>query len=1574
MESDNVMNVHYIKNKEDIKNFLDMYDDKDENDDVDIEEFFDPDMFDDEANRLFQIVNTRIRHNIKFRFLNSNKLRDKNHFIESMKNNGWLYQLIQKIYPNSSINQIYNYIKKKILVVYYNNEPITNYEVYTIAQLESFLKDKEYFIHDFNLVTNIIHEGVEIDYETLGYSPERWINTHTKDSYGRELQEKLDNVIRAQTKEISQKHVQAAVEHIKKVPNDNRIYLFSVMNNNNNITNLRRFYFSFKYKNEIIEQIQQLWIENPNFNYVSSNQIMNVMNSHTIDITVHNMRYRTRGRRNQEAGLFEYYYNSFKNQEQFMNVLKKCQIFTLEQINDEKNKKYVTKHCILNAIQFFFNTDEEKKRFSEMYINLIKKIDNNIYSPKKILHKLSNIINEDIGLIEVDEQFNFLARYSIYRKNEFKKTTKKIVQNTRVKIAIIKNHAFPIFNINVKSLVVKLLKEFPDYNEDLKQVEYLNHTNGELKIRKCIDPKIKPSCTSFELIREMFRENMFIKLTNEMIDNIIKNKELSNTYLHQIKYSEHYNTISQSDLSFHPIQPTNVKHHKISKECKKKLDNVLNLLNEDKSEIERDIFIKILEKILLIPKDCDKDYYIGFMDTETYSKPTQIKKGKEILTKNFIEPYAAGLIGLVGSHLMNIINSDQNINDLKQPIQTFYGLKKYYPLTKNQIEEYKDQNKDLEYEVLYDEKIMRLTLREKIKNNQPILFWEDVTQNPIQQLMDQIMNINRKKIIVYAHNLKFDNVCLSNIKDLILTNKVEKNGQIYRIDYQYKGKQISFIDSYKMISNKLSDFPKMFNLTVKKEYFPYKIMTKDFIEKSIITIEELEIAYNGKRINGKTWQEFISHIIDNKIENFTLNYTPNNFVLYNENMEPTNKFKKVKYINLKNYSQYYLILDIDVLSKGMMCFGRMLQKIKYRPITVLNPTNKILKHFSEYIQNFSEPKKNFIKDKIIPSIINEMKITNEIGFNPFTMLTNSSFADNFLIYKGCYQGCSQIRESLLEFIQESVNGGHTMTSCNLVTKHENNKRKTLTLQYINDYNEISETIRNNKESDDTKLKIRQYQLKHYKDYLSDYDAVSCYPSAMMMMDGFIKGTASILTEEDIEKLNTFKFFKSQCKYIDKCTEGSIKYMIKKKFNDEEIERKTHFFVRVKFLNNGSKSLFPLFKNELKNLQNDKLKIDNVQWENQTPSKEIVLDKYMLECIINTHNLKTSDYKIIYGVYFPEGYNPKINKVINELKEMRDKYKKEGNPLQNIVKLIMNSAYGKTILGQDPKKSNFIVGSLDKITEQLIKTNQISSAIIIQSEDINENHENVYKIEKRNMDDHLNRAHIGSSILGYSKLIMSKPKIIADIIYRYCQNIPPVNKKEINIYSFLDKYLKEKTEKEINEFKNNMPLKYTDTDSIMGGYEYIYLIMTIYKEIYGIELDGNDFGQFHIDFEMSNKILVNVFGIKALFLNKKEYVIILEGYNPKTQLFEYEEKFAYKGVPARCVIELAKKEYPNSEFPIFDLFSSNKIYEVDIVGDDGFKVSYTNRGANAESLNSYIKKLNFKQYDKTYDKFIKNVKQ
>ena len=111
-----------------------------------------------------------------------------------------------------------------------------------------------------------------------------------------------------------------------------------------------------------------------------------------------------------------------------------------------------------------------------------------------------------------------------------------------------------------------------------------------------------------------------------------------------------------------------------------------------------------------------------------------------------------------------------------------------------------------------------------------------------------------------------------------------------------------------------------------------------------------------------------------------------------------------------------------------------------------------------------------------------------------------------------------------------------------------------------------------------------------------------------------------------------------------------------------------YFVKIKVTSIKKRYRFPITR-----IKDDS---GGCHWTNDLVGKEIFVDKFTLEDLV-THSKIT--YVIQQGYYFNEGRNPKIEKTISTLFEERLRIKKADptNPMQLIIKLMMNSSYGKT---------------------------------------------------------------------------------------------------------------------------------------------------------------------------------------------------------------------------------------------------------------------------------------------------------
>ena len=107
--------------------------------------------------------------------------------------------------------------------------------------------------------------------------------------------------------------------------------------------------------------------------------------------------------------------------------------------------------------------------------------------------------------------------------------------------------------------------------------------------------------------------------------------------------------------------------------------------------------------------------------------------------------------------------------------------------------------------------------------------------------------------------------------------------------------------------------------------------------------------------------------------------------------------------------------------------------------------------------------------------------------------------------------------------------------------------------------------------------------------------------------------------------------------------------------------------------------------------------------------------------------------------------------------------------------------------------------------------------------------------------------------------------------------------------------------------------YQDTGSIHLNYDDVDTVVKRYKEKYGLELVGEDLGNFHIDFSM-DKSNSEIYAIESLFLGTKTYIDISES-TDKDDNTIHSEHIRMKGIPASCIKYYAEQH----NMSVLDLF-------------------------------------------------------
>tara|TARA_Y100000114_G_scaffold56845_2_gene52030 strand:+ start:2636 stop:6244 length:3609 start_codon:yes stop_codon:yes gene_type:complete len=354
-----------------------------------------------------------------------------------------------------------------------------------------------------------------------------------------------------------------------------------------------------------------------------------------------------------------------------------------------------------------------------------------------------------------------------------------------------------------------------------------------------------------------------------------------------------------------------------------------------------------------------------------------------------------------------------------------------------------------------------------------------------------------------------------------------------------------------------------------------------------------------------------------------------------------------------------------------------------------------------------------------------------------------------------------------------------------------------------------------------------------EDKIADLDAVSLYPSAFYRMKGFLKGKPKVIPD-------------ANC-------------------NDDFINKQDGYFIKVKITKVGKKYHIPCMS-----YVDSKTGIRN--WTNEMVGKICYIDKTTLE---DWKRFQEIEYDILCGYYYNNGRNSTINHVIKELFDIRLKKKKEKNPIQVVYKLIMNSAYGKTILKPIATDEKVIYGEsemkkyLDRHYNSIIEYYRIFDYRTKNNNKIKPKY--IFKIQKDIME-HFNNAPVGIECLSMSKRIMFEPMCLAEDM-------------GINIYI-------------------------TDTDSMHIEYDKVPDLVKEFKKKYGRDLEGKKLGQLHIDFDLDG-CSGEISSKKSIYLGKKCYIDIIEGENDKGEMVEGHH-IRMKGVPNSTLYYTANQYTKNGE--------------------------------------------------------------
>jgi len=312
---------------------------------------------------------------------------------------------------------------------------------------------------------------------------------------------------------------------------------------------------------------------------------------------------------------------------------------------------------------------------------------------------------------------------------------------------------------------------------------------------------------------------------------------------------------------------------------------------------------------------------------------------------------------------------------------------------------------------------------------------------------------------------------------------------------------------------------------------------------------------------------------------------------------------------------------------------------------------------------------------------------------------------------------------------------------------------------------------------------------------------------------------------------------------------------------------------------------------------------------------VTLDRFQLEDYILYNSI---EFVIIDGIYYNEGFNKKfecINDLFINRKKQKELKTSSGNTMQEIYKIMLNSAYGKTIIKSNSTK-NVIINNEDYEKYLFNNFHTIEYAKKINN--------NQYIITIQSSDTSYARIQCGVAILSTSKRIINEVYDIAST--------------------------------------NNLTIYYGDTDSIHVNDDEIQTLSEKFTEKYGRQLIGDYMGQFHSDFKHKNKDCKNVVSEKSIYLGRKAYVNYLSGVDSNNVSHSCIHA-RMRGINEVSLINEARKlENKNMKDNVFEIYEKLISESIEFVlnpSEEKMAFKFTSRGVQKRVTDSFKRVISFK---------------
>ena len=349
----------------------------------------------------------------------------------------------------------------------------------------------------------------------------------------------------------------------------------------------------------------------------------------------------------------------------------------------------------------------------------------------------------------------------------------------------------------------------------------------------------------------------------------------------------------------------------------------------------------------------------------------------------------------------------------------------------------------------------------------------------------------------------------------------------------------------------------------------------------------------------------------------------------------------------------------------------------------------------------------------------------------------------------------------------------------------------------------------------------------------DFDAVSLYPSAIHRLY-LLEGMPQVL---QLDQLNT-------------------DYLLAHLFEDEQVEPTSNrfisgFFIEAQILHVGVKRHFPLI------VWNHDINGELEHERSTNDTCRMYMDHITFQDLITYQH---ATIQPIRGYYYSDKRDYRCRQVIQDLFNLRLEFKALKNPLHEIIKLMLNSIYGKTILKPINETYKFI--NKKNLNQYIANRFNYIKEITGMNSSIRAISREVKPFNK-----HFTFAPFGVMVLSMSKRIMNELICCAEDLH--------------------------------------IPVFYQDTDSIHIHQSRLDELANEFKKRYNRELIGKALGQFHSDFQAFGSTDEMPIATRSIFLMKKCYIDQL-----KNQCDEVAFHIRLKGICQDVIVDKANELFPN----------------------------------------------------------------